>query len=193
MRPLAVMGLMAALTVGASFYADSYIEARRSAGSADADPVPQGHAADAARAADRYMELSSAGLRPAFLGIGPFALQESDIVAAGYMVADRRGRAAYLGHDGIWSHEDLLADREAMRAVIGAHVTGRMAAWAEEGVALAGTDMVLPDPTRLVSWIVVDDTGTRTHMFLDGLGMPASEYPTSLFSIESENARRALR
>lgn len=51
----------------------------------------------------------------------------------------------------------------------------------------------LSNPTRLVSWIVVDDTGTRTHMFLDGLQRPAAGYEPSTFSLESENARRQLR
>lgn len=150
-RPLAVMSLMAALAAGAAFYAVSYVELRRALAGQESDLGATVPAAltDAGRAAERYLEFSEAGLRPAHLGIGPLALEEADIVAAGYMAADSRGNAAYLGRDGIWSHDDFLAHPEAVRHALVARMDAGRAAWEDVGIPVHGADIVLSDGRRV--------------------------------------------
>lgn len=149
-RPLATMSLMAALAAGAAFYAGSYIDLRRALIGQESDLGQAVSTAltDAGRAAERFLEFSEAGLRPAHLGIGPLALEEADIVAAGYMAMDARGNTAYLGRDGIWSHDDFLADPEAVRAALVARMSAGVAAWEAAGIPVHGADIVLADGRR---------------------------------------------
>ena len=70
-------------------------------------------------------------------------------MAAGYMAMDARGQTAYLGRDGIWSHDDFLADPEAVRAALVARMAAGVATWEATGVPVNGTDMLLADGRRV--------------------------------------------